>query len=252
MSILLPKHDTYKVRADQDDLRDFLYVPVRSPLRDQVDMRQWASPVEDQRHLGSCTGNAVVGAYELLMNKQSPQQFIDLSRLFVYYNARLIEGNVENDEGAYIRDGIKSVVEYGVCTEKIWPYNIEMFSITPTVSSYDDAKTRNIKNYFRIINLDCTLDAMNNDKPVVIGMRVYPEFDELTSNDPVLKMPKPNAEPIGGHAMCLVGYDMSRQQVLARNSFGPNWCINGYCWIPFEYVKQEFMDSWVFDITLSN
>ena len=35
--------------------------PAASP---QVDLRQWFSPIEDQRQLGSCTANAAVGLLE--------------------------------------------------------------------------------------------------------------------------------------------------------------------------------------------
>lgn len=53
-----------------------------------VDLREWASPVEEQWQLGSCTAQAVVGAYELLTKMHYPDQFVDLSRLFLYYNAQ--------------------------------------------------------------------------------------------------------------------------------------------------------------------
>jgi C1A family cysteine protease len=246
------KTKVYKVRADQDDWRDLLYKPTKSPLREQVDMRNWASPVENQSQLGSCTGNAIVGAYELLLNKEIPQKYIELSRLFVYYNSRLIEGTVDTDTGAYIRDGIKAVKKYGICSERVWPYDISNFSITPTPISYNDAKTRNIKNYYRLSGLEDILDALNQNWPVVFSMKVYDVFDELfESDDYTIHSPDPDESPIGGHAMCLVGYDMKTQRVLARNSFGPNWCIYGYCWIDFSYVKSEIMDSWIFDVDLT-
>ena len=40
------------------------------------------------------------------------------SRLFIYYNERVMEGTVETDSGAQIRDGIKSVAQQGDCPEK--------------------------------------------------------------------------------------------------------------------------------------
>ncbi len=35
------------------------------------------------------------------------------SRLFIYYNERVIEGTVSTDAGAQVRDGIKSVATLG-------------------------------------------------------------------------------------------------------------------------------------------
>jgi C1A family cysteine protease len=190
-----------------------------------------------------------VGVYELLINFEKEHQ-LDLSRLFVYYNARLIEDAVQQDVGAYVRDVVKALKQYGVCAESVWPYNIDKFAAEPTPESYTDARSRTIKNYYRISGLPGALDALNNNWPVLFGMEVYPEFDDITTADPVLQMPNKDAEPIGGHAMCLVGYDLDKKLVIARNSFGPNWADHGYCYIPFDYVTNEFVDMWVFDIDL--
>ena len=240
----------YNVRQDPSDWRDLPYSFSRQPLRESVDLRQWASPVESQGHLGSCTGNAVVGAYELLMNKEVPKQFVDLSRLFVYYNARLIENVINEDVGAYVRDAVKALQRYGICMESLWPYHIRDYTITPSISSYDDARHRNIKNYYRIHALEDTVDALNRDMPVVFSMKVYESFEELYDYGTTAKMPAKGESPIGAHAMCFVGYDLNKKLLLARNSFGADWGMNGYCYIPFDYVRTEVMDNWVFDIDL--
>jgi C1A family cysteine protease len=239
----------YLLRADPEDFRDLPYEPKRNPLKKIVDLREWCDTVEQQGHLGSCTGNAVVGAYEMLQNFEKSYK-LTLSRLFVYYNSRLIEGNTERDEGAYIRDAVKALKKYGVCAEVYWPYRIERFAMTPDEESYQDAQRRNIKNYYRLSSLEDILDALNNNWPVVFGMLVYPEFETITNEAPVLKMSDTDEEPIGAHAMFLVGYDLDRELVLARNSFGSNWGDGGHCWIPFDYVRREFVDIWIFDIDL--
>jgi C1A family cysteine protease len=241
----------YRVRADPPDWRDLVYESTHQPLRDIVDLRPWAGPVEEQGHLGSCTGQAVVGSYELLVNRNYAAQATDLSRLFVYYNARLLEGVVNEDVGAYIRDAIRGVQQYGVCDERTWPYRIKNFNITPTEDSYADAKKRNIKNYRRVLGLPDILDVLNSDRPITFSLLVYREFDQLEySTDSILRLPAADAEPLGGHAMCLVGYDLKRELVLARNSFGADWCMGGNCWLTFDYVRHETMDNWVFDVAL--
>lgn len=244
----------FRVKADELDWRDAQYNFVRDKNpRDIVDLRPWASPVEDQLHLGSCVGQAVVGAFELMINKLYPDKFTDLSRLFVYYNARALDDMVDEDVGAYVRDGIKAVSRWGVCSELIWPYLIKKFSLAPSIESYMDAKSRLIKKYYRVNTLEDIIDALNADYPVVIGMTVYDNFYELEKpGNYVLPMPKSDDNVIGGHAVTLVGYDRNTKKLLARNSFGPDWGDNGYFWIPFEYAKIDFMDSWIFDIELLN
>jgi C1A family cysteine protease len=244
--------DRFKVRADPLDLRDRYYnfARIESP-RERVDLRPWASPVEDQHHLGSCVGQAVVGAYELLLNKSDTTKFTDLSRLFVYYNARLLDNSTNEDVGAYVRDGIKAVEKYGVCSEQVWPYLINKFSEAPSIDSYEDARRRTIKKYYRLENTKDIIDALNADCPVVTSMNVYDSFDKLEeSKDYILPMPSISENLIGGHAVTFVGYDLPKKLFLTRNSFGEDWCMNGYFWVPFDYAEKDFMDSWVFDIQL--
>lgn len=241
----------YKLRSDPRDLRDFLYTPTQLPLREQVDLREWDSAIEEQSHLGSCSGQAAVGAYELLMYVEKKYR-LELSRLFVYYNSRLVGGDVTQDEGAYLRDVIKALKDYGVCAEVLWPYRIEKFDVKPDFDSYEDGKKRTIKNYYRLIDIDDILDALNNNYPVLFGMLVYDSFDYLNRNrEYIVELPAKTESPVGAHAMCLVGYDQRRRLLLARNSFGEDWGDQGYCWIPFDYVKSEFIDMWIFDIDMS-
>jgi C1A family cysteine protease len=242
----------YSVRASRYDRRDRIYRPKLQPIRETVDLRPWASTIEDQQELGSCTGQAVAGAYELLLNKEYPDRFVDLSRLFVYYNARLIEGNVNEDQGAYVKDAIKATAEYGVCSEAIWPYRINQFNLVPTIASYEDAKKRKIKNYRKLTEFNDILDALNSNMPVVSAIQVYTSFDYLSRrNNYILETPSDSDNILGGHAVTLVGYDIPRQLVLIRNSFGPDWGVQGYFWATFDYVRNYFMDSWTFDIDLA-
>lgn len=242
----------FKVKADPIDWRDRYYnfARIESP-RERVDLRLWASPVEDQLHLGSCVGQAVVGAYELLLNKADRKKFTDLSRLFVYYNARLLDDAVNEDVGAYVRDGIKAVNKFGVCSEQSWPYLIERFAEAPSIQSYEDAQRRLIKKYYRLETIEDIVDALNADNPVVTSMNVYDSFYELDRpGKTILPMPRTSEDLIGGHAVTFVGYDLAKRLFLARNSFGEDWADNGYFWVPFDYAEKDFMDNWTFDIEI--
>jgi C1A family cysteine protease len=241
----------YRVSPDKVDWRDRYYNFARAELREVVDMRSMASAVEQQSDLGSCTAQAIVGAYELLTKRDFPNEYKELSRLFVYYNARKIEGAINEDEGAYIRDAIKAVDYYGICEESIWPYKVENFAIQPSNEAYANGKLRRLKKYYRIAGLDDILDALNSMYPIVAGIIVYSSFNQITLENSILQMPIDTERELGAHAILLVGYDLSRRLILARNSFGPKWGDHGYFWIPFDYVMQDLTDAWIFDINLS-
>ena len=92
---------------DRPDQRDKLFESYRAgSLPKSVDLRSGCSQVFDQGSIGSCTANAAIGALEFLEIKDGIKVFEPLSRLFLYYNSRLIENNVNFDSGCSIRDTV--------------------------------------------------------------------------------------------------------------------------------------------------
>lgn len=81
---------------DIPDKRDYLYSAIKPVIRlpRKVDIRQGCSEIEDQLALGSCTAQALAGSIEFL-DKKIDGLYTDISRLFIYYNERAIEGSVE-------------------------------------------------------------------------------------------------------------------------------------------------------------
>lgn len=242
----------YPVVADVSDHRDFLYEKKDNDLQEVVDLRKYASRVRNQAHLRSCSGEALVAAYEILLKKEYPEKYTDLSSLFVYHNARLFETRRPLlDSGVYIRDAIRAVKKFGICAESVWPYNTQYLSITPTEESYKDAKTRTIDSYYKCRDFEDILDALNNDVPVVTAIKTYSNFTKLGwTGTSKLTLPESKDLDIGGHAVALVGYNTETKELIAKNSFGPLWGDKGYFYIPFEYAERGFMDSWIFEIEL--
>lgn len=240
----------YQVIADQSDWRDHYYNFARSTLKEKVDLRSMASAIESQSDLGSCTAQAIVGAYELLLRRDYPEQFVELSRLFLYYNAREEEQSVNVDEGVYIRDALKALDHYGVCEERLWPYNTQKFKERPPNECYQNAKKYRVKKYYRLVSRSDILDALSNNHPVVAGLVLYSNFDLITESSPVLSVPLDSDKELGVHAVLFVGYDLEKELVLVRNSFGPSWGQQGHFWVPFAYLDRDLTDAWVFDIKL--
>ncbi len=237
----------YKVKKDLYDSRDLSYRFKNDKVDDFVDLRIFCSPVEDQMHLGSCVAQAIVGAFELLINKNSPDKFVDLSRLFLYYNARLLEDFVDVDAGAYTRDGVKAASKWGICSEALWPYLIDKFADPPSKESYIDAENRIIRKYYRADTPNDIVLALHNRYPVVVSMNVFDGFDDLAEHGK-LPMPSPTDYMLGSHAVCIVGYDNIEKYFICRNSFGEFWGDRGYFYLPYAYAEKHLMDNWFFDI----
>lgn len=241
------KFPTFQWVKDKVDSRDYIYKPSAVKVVNKVDLRPYTNQVEDQGPLGSCTGNAIAEAIEMLYNKNKKK--VDLSRLFIYYYTRLIEGTVKYDSGAYIRNGIKSCNHYGAPLESLWPYNISKFRAAPSSVAVKDAAKRKITRYERASNFDACIDALTNGYPVVIGFLVYSSFmSSSVARTGIMPYPNTRSEKLlGGHAVLLVGYDNTNQRFIVKNSWGQGWGDRGYFYMPYKVIQNTRMsdDFWV-------
>jgi C1A family cysteine protease len=234
---------------DLPDHRDFLYsaiAPKVARLPKKVDLKSKCSPVEDQGALGSCTANSLAGALEFL-EEPDDRQFVDLSRLFIYYHERVIEGTVDQDSGAFIRDGIKSLAKQGVCPEPDWPYKIVTFRKKPSASCYRTAKKHRIISYHRINTVDEMRSCLADGFPFVFGFTVYESFEsQEVAKSGVVNLPAAKETVVGGHAVVGVGYNDSKKRFLIRNSWGTDWGKKGYFTMPYAYLGDRNLsdDFW--------
>lgn len=211
-----------------------------------IDLRRWCSPVEDQGRLSSCVGNAVVSGLELL-NIKVGRPHVDLSRLFVYYNARLFHNAADKDEGTFIRLAMNTLEALGTCKEQSWPYMTSNVLLRPKWSCYSEAYGHKIGRYELISGTgdtrnDAIVDALSGGYPVVFGMDVDTGF-QATGADGMVRFSGPG---LGGHAMLIVGADVTKRLFTARNSWGQGWGDSGYCYIPFKALDDhDAGDFWV-------
>lgn len=240
----------FKIKQSLSNDDDLIYKnDVSKVFRSSVDLRECDTLVENQQSLGSCTSSALTSAYELMIKMMYPEKYVELSDLFVYYNARMEEGSVDKDQGIYLRSGLEAIKKYGICEESVWPYDLEKWDDAPPDMAYENAKNKKITKYQKLISTYYITEVLNNNKPVVFGMEVYDSFMELDDRICTVSFPSRKEKSRGGHAMCMVGYDLNKRMFLAKNSFGTDWGMKGYCWIPFDYLRQEGYDCWTFDIS---
>jgi C1A family cysteine protease len=233
---------------DLPDHRDFMYAaptPVMQNIPASADLTKACPPVYDQGQLGSCTANAIAAAFQFDEMKQKEPNACAPSRLFIYYGERAMEGTVNEDSGAQIRDGIKVVASNGVCPETEWPYNIGKFTQKPSQKCFTDAKKYQAVTYQRLIQDQNTMKGcIAEGYPFVFGITVY---QSMMGNDVaktgVVPMPTTQEKVLGGHAILCVGFDDSTQRFKFRNSWGANWGDGGYGYVPYAYLTDQNLAS---------
>jgi C1A family cysteine protease len=217
-------------------------------LPKKVDLRQYMTKVEDQGDIGSCTANATAGAYEYILKRYKGINF-DISRLFLYYNSRAIENEVNDDCGAIIANVIKTISKDGVCDEKKWPYTnvTKNFKKKPSQDCYTDAKNnRVIKCQHVNTNLEEWKSALAEGHPIIFGVDVF--GDIYNARNGKVPTPSGNKRSDGGHAMCCVGYSDVDRVFIVRNSWGVQWGDKGYGYFSYDYLMNKKFnsgDSWI-------
>jgi C1A family cysteine protease len=255
----------YSWHPDLPDFRDFKYalhrlkvspIPVVLPIK--IDLRSFCSPVFDQGQYGSCTSQSLAGHLEFLELKEirektvapeefDPNAFTLFSRLFIYYNERLIENTVNQDSGAQIRDGIKSLAQWGDCKEGNWSYMPGNVFAKPSDVAYQEASNHKISTYMRLESLEDIKNCLNEGYPVSFGFTVFESFEGPTvANTGIVPVPSLNEDIEGGHAVLAVGYDDEHNWLIVRNSWGPIWGDRGYFYLPYEFINDRNLsdDYW--------
>lgn len=244
----------YGYIPDQLDFRDFKFDRLLSvtQLPAKVDLRAQDCPVFDQGNLGSCTANAIISAFDFDRKKQGIYTTPG-SRLFLYYQERVIEGTTSYDSGAQLRDGIKSLVNWGECSEATLPYDVTKFKRKPSKKAYQEAALHKLKNYYSVDNTDINAikSSLVQGYPVVFGCTVYDSFEYArTSVTGIIPMPRKKEKIVGGHAMKIVGYDDAKKWFIVKNSWSTTWGDKGYCYMPYDYLTNSDLadDFWVLNL----
>jgi C1A family cysteine protease len=233
---------------DLPDHRDHMYAAplvALGTLPAHVDLRSQCPAVYDQGQLGSCTANGIGGAIQFDRMKQKLTPDFVPSRLFIYYNERVIEHTVNSDSGAMIRDGIKSIAKLGSCPETDWPYDIDKFTDKPTADCFEEALPHRAVQYSRIVQtLNQMKGCLAEGFPIVFGFTVYESFEsQQVASTGVVPMPASNEAVLGGHCMLAVGYDDESQRFIIRNSWGAQWGMQGYGTMPYAYLTSSDLSS---------
>ena len=219
----------------------------------QVDLRVYCPPVYSQGTIGSCTANAIAAAIQFEQARQhSPRLFMP-SRLFIYYNERVIENTVDLDCGAQLQSGLKAVAMTGFCDEVLWPYKAAAFRDKPSQACYDQAALQKGVFYQSLVQDLHHMEAcLAEGRPFLFGLTAYETFEGAgVAQTGQLQMPREEEHKLGGHAVMAVGYDQSRRHLLVRNSWVQEWGQHGYFTVPYDYIATPGLatDFWIVSLT---
>lgn len=237
-------------RPDKPDFRDRKYKTEAKEYQfpSIFSLRNDMPPIMDQGDLGSCTACCIstVLMFNRMKTKQTP--YFRPSVLFIYYNERVVENEVNSDSGAEIRTGIKTVNKIGFCDEKYWKYDQKKWKTKPSDRAYKNASLYKTHSYFRLNNKNLTeLKAcLYSGYPFVFGYTCYDNETEADENGGYIPMPLTTSKTTDGHAMTCCGYDDERKLFIIHNSWGTETGDKGYYYFPYDYMLNTDLtdDLW--------
>jgi C1A family cysteine protease len=220
-------------------------------------------PIRDQGDRGTCVAHASTAVAEHYWRGQG--QILDLSRQLLYWDCKQHDGD-PTEEGTWIAVAMARLVVDGCCLEATWPY---VMTVIPGNESQDpppagalaQGATYKIAQYVQIAatSVQDIKAALAQDRCVAFSIPVFNSWyqnDEVTRTGDLVN-PLPGEADVGGHAMCLIGYqdlpgDASSGggKFYLRNSWGAAWATQsslgtaGYGTIPYSYIAANCSEAY--------
>jgi C1A family cysteine protease len=213
-----------------------------APLAECLDHSPALPPVFDQGPAGTCVACATAyydKSFQKGMEHHWPLTEADhqFSPLYIYSQRR----HQPADEGMTIREAMKIIQEQGVCSLASMPYDPQRINVLPTPEQRKAAASYRAKSYARL-NTIGEMEAYLMTNCFVAGVMVHERFMDAPGG--IIPMPEPGCEYLGGHAICVVGFDRRNRMFKFANSWGTQWGDRGFGHVGYATLQALLMDAW--------
>jgi len=244
------------------DVPEYPLLGFSGSLPASMDVSAGCAPINDQLTWGACTAFAVGdGAFNFELERVYGPLGWDLTRdhfrvspKYLYLTSGEHFGYPPGGGyGRWTAEVIQSLETDGIATEEHAPYDL-VYAKNWSAQADTDAAVLSADDWEEI---PCnTWEGIETVKAVLalqqkpLPMRIYLDssFFDYTAGGTWF----PLGPSVGGHAMCIVGYDDERGDVGAfkvRNSWSEYWGDNGYVWIDYRafLLPGTSVRAWTLD-----
>jgi hypothetical protein len=223
-------------------------------LPSALSYRKYAPRIQDQGNESTCVGWAV--AYAQLSTQQNVlmkvssglekwSRSMDPYYVYNYINA-----------GAWCQDGTRIIDAMEVLrVNGTKPFVWDPWLTCNAKVTYTDFTTALASNYrisdYQALGRDNIIAntklALANEFIVSVGMNLTESFNAGAAANYGVWAPGNNEKFIGGHAMCVVGYDDSKYggAFEIMNSWGSEYGDSGFVWIKYSDFYKYVSEAWV-------
>jgi hypothetical protein len=189
--------------------------------------------IRDQGQEGSCTGHgyrSVKQTQERRARAGTKKRVPEFGPRGIYELGKQV-GGYPDEDGAYLRDVLKAAATYGSPYETDWRYKANAKG-KPGKRFYPDALRYGVGAYARLKSLDEILTVLHTVGPVYAASDWFQSWYYPNADGTV---PKPDTTD-GGHCYAYIAADQDRKAFYCANSWSNVWGLNGFFWLPFDYV----------------
>jgi len=189
----------------------------------------YMTSIKDQGDCGACVAFGTCATIEASdkIYQKNPTLAIDLSEADLFFR-----GGGSCTYGWNFGQALNRAMDHGICTEACYPY-----PNGPMCPSCDNQPLR-IGSYTKLSSDDAVKDWIANYGPVLAGMNVYDDFFYYIGG--IYRYSYGGY--IGGHAICLIGYNDAQSCWLGKNSWSTMWGDNG--WFMIGYNECGILSSY--------
>jgi C1A family cysteine protease len=206
---------------------------VARPYRPACDLRNfdghnYITPIRDQAECLSCVAFGACAAVEgtLRLQEKAPNLDVDLSEAQLFYCIALAQGRTcaegQPTSGWYPKEALAAFQAHGVPDEACFRYT-PGDQTCAACADWESRATRISGSH----SLDTPVDMKQwicSHGPVLASMQVYEDFQRYGGG--VYKHAA--GGPLGGHCVCIVGYDDDARCWIGKNSWNTWWGEEGF------------------------
>ena len=195
--------------------------------------------VLDQTTTEAClphTGAQLVRACHIRQGIAAPQ-FLSIALL--WQQLRQLENTFPMNEGAYPSSLVTILSHVGYVESSLWPWSTDAARRAPRILDTDEFDQRadaatdwaDVQDADDVARLVLSRHLCGWGGPVTNDF-VHGNFDPSKAVGPAV------SDIAGGHEMTIVWYDAVTDWFLMLNSWGPRFCLDGFCWVTRDFIES--------------